>query len=1144
MTITDRPNRKALQDAVDIFRDAMRPFIVRNMKKVSGMGLEDALQASLREKWADEFAQSLRQGKSVEESIDVNDFPPIVQRNWREVFDSAFGGWRTAQSALWQIVEARNHVAHPGQQDMEPEYVRTHLYHIADILGRINAPDEKRAVEKIRDDLVEASQVEASEPRGGEDAAAAQVSHEQKRTDDAEQPEPADDAERPEPKPRPRSRASANLKAWREVVPPSDDVAYGTFRQAEFMADLQQVHDGRADASEYGNPVKFFDQTHVTPGVRALLVNTLRRLGGKDGDPVIQVKTGFGGGKTHSLIALYHLVSNADTLLHPSAPASGRVESEIRAIMEEAGWDDEDAVQAKVAVLVGTYRATTDSTVTPDDDPLNTLWGVMAYQLGGQPAYDIIGRAAREGSAPGGAQLDALFEHVGPCVILMDELVAYVRNAPAATDAIYTFLQALTESVRRTQSAVLVVTLPESNEEAGGEAGEAALGRLARLMGRVEAVWEPLETREAFEVVRRRLFGSKIDECERDRTCEAFSKMYTSSPSRYPKGVREQRYLDLMKKCYPVHPEIFERLNSEWSAIPGFQRTRGVLRMMAVCISRLYQTRDDAPLILPGNLTLSDPAFADEFVKLLGEQWRPVLGEIDQAGSRTDNIDRSSNRFGEVGGAAKRVARAIFLGSAPSGAFRGINDNNIHLGVVEPGQGSAVYREALDQMRGSLFYLYEADSRRYFHAEENLNKVATDRSAALSEGELDARIIDELRDATRRQSDVIVCPERSDDVPDSADVVRLIVLPPADAMKSRSSENDDAEARAKCIILTHRGGDNRVRKNTLLFLAAKSDDVRTLRTSVRAYLAWDSILHGDRSIATLAGERQKAAMSSLNKAEREMSDALTKAYRWVMAPAQDDRQDASKYRMSYLQTNAGKTGEIATEAFRKCVEEEVLVEEISPSNLASVLKYIWKKSGDQDVGIDALWNMMTSNVYMPRLRNKDVLMRCVERGIAQSAFGYAEAYEDGKYTGLRFGDLADGPLRIQEGGGLLVDHVLARTQMEEDRDRQLETAPPTEQDDGGKEGGDTGEGVEKPPTTKPRGPSRIVASKTASGDLSLDELSQLREEIIRILQDDEGDVEVNIVISGSKQGGFSENTVRSIRENGVQLKLDIEEGEM
>lgn len=1137
MTMKDRPNKDALNRAVDIFRDAMRPFIVRNMKKnVRGTVLEDALRSSLRERRADDFDQSLQGGKSVEESIDVNDFPHIVQRNWREVFDRVFGGKRTVQNALWQTVDARNHVAHPGQQDLEPEYVRTHLYHIADILGQINAPSERRDVEKIRDDLfpaVEAPTVEASEPRDdGDGGAAAQLPQEQER---------AGDAERPEPAPRTRSRTSANLKAWRDVVQPSDDVAHGTFRQAEFMADLQQVYDGRADASEYGNPVKFFDQTHVTPGIRALLVNTLRRLGGKGGDPVIQAKTGFGGGKTHSLIALYHLVSNADTLLNPSPTASGRVESEIRAIMGDAGWDDEDAQQVNVAVLVGTFRATTDSTKTPNGDPLNTLWGLMAYQLGGQEAYDIIGQAAREGSAPGGAQLDELFERVGACVILIDELVAYVRNAGDMDDAIYTFLQALTESVRRAQRAVLVVTLPESNVEAGGEAGEAALGRLSRLMGRVEAVWEPLETREAFEVVRRRLFGSEICESERDRTCEAFSKMYATSRRDYPKEVREQRYLDLMKQCYPVHPEIFERLNAEWSSLPGFQRTRGVLRMMAVCISRLYELRNIAPMILPGDLTLSDPAFSDEFVKLLGEQWRPVLGEIDQVGSRTDNLDSSSNRFAEVGGAAKRVARAIFLGSAPSGAVKGINDSSIHLGVVEPGQGSAVYREALEQMRGSLFYLYEDEFRRYFHAEANLNKVATDRAAKLSESDIDANIIVELRKAkaSRRQSDVIFCPERSEEVLDS-DVVRLIVLPPADAMKSRSSEKDEAETRA-LHILKNRGEANRIRRNTLLFLAAKSDDIRTLRTSVRTYLAWDSILKGDRRIENLTGERQLQAKNSVDKAEREMAVALVKAYRWVMAPVQDDPQNA-EYRMADWQTNAVATGEFIAEAFRKCVEEEALVEEISPSALASVLKrYIWKdgKEAKDHIKIDELWRIMAENVYMPRLRNKTVLMRCVDRGVAGKAFGYADAHNDDKYTGLRYGDSDDGALGIREGGGLLVNPELAEMLMDEERDQGTETGLPPEGDDGTDDGGGT-----PPKPRKPRGPSRIVASKTASGDLSLDELNLLREEIIRTLRDDGGKVEVNIIISGSKSGGFSESIVRSIRENGVQLELEIEEGEL
>ena len=424
----------------------------------------------------------------------------------------------------------------------------------------------------------------------------------------------------------PQPRSSSKLTPWREVIRPNNDVALGTFQEAEFAADLQQVHDGRAEATGYGNPVSFFNQTYITPGIRTLLVNALKRLGGNGGAPVIQTKTGFGGGKTHSLITLYHLVKNADALINPPPDREEhqRTSEEINGIMQEAEWDPTAGIQPRVAVLDGTFLAATDPTVTKEtDDPLNTLWGVMAYQLGGMEAYEIIGQAARGGTAPGGGQLDRLLEGVGPCVILMDELVAYVRNAGDAKDNIYTFMQVLTQSVRRSSNATLVVTLPESVVEAGAEGGAEALSRLDSILGRIEAVWEPLEVDEAFEVVRRRLFGRVKDEEARDRVCEAFSRMYTNSRRDYPEEVSEPPYLERMKACYPIHPEIFERLYSDWSSIPRFQRTRAVLRMMATCISRLYLREDASALIMPANLTLSDSTLANEFLTLLGEQWRP-----------------------------------------------------------------------------------------------------------------------------------------------------------------------------------------------------------------------------------------------------------------------------------------------------------------------------------------------------------------------------------------------------------------------------------------------------------------------------------------------------------------------------------------
>ena len=295
----------------------------------------------------------------------------------------------------------------------------------------------------------------------------------------------------------------------------------------------------------------------------------LRRLTGAGGDPVIQTKTGFGGGKTHSLIALYHLVRSAEALVNAEDGGNSRASREIRSIMSEAGYDQNPDALGKVAVLDGIYLSITDPGVTENGDPLNTLWGVMAYQLDGQRGYDFVGEAARQGTAPGGAQLDALFEHIGPCVILIDEPVAYIRNAGPARDSIYTFVQALTQSVRRCSNVSLVITLPQSRVEAGGEAGAEAMDRVESLLGRIEAVWEPLAVDETFEVVRRRLFGPVSDETAKDSTCEAFSRMYSNNRRDYPQGVAEQNYLQRMKACYPVHPEIFDRLYSDWSSIPG-----------------------------------------------------------------------------------------------------------------------------------------------------------------------------------------------------------------------------------------------------------------------------------------------------------------------------------------------------------------------------------------------------------------------------------------------------------------------------------------------------------------------------------------------------------------------------------------------
>lgn len=1111
MVTVHRPHKDALTQAIDIFRDAMRPFILRGLRRVSGSTVEATIRRSLSPHQADAFDQSLRQDNDVASAIDVNFFPPLVQRNWRDVFSNDFGDERTIQNELWMISEARNQVSHPGTQDLDAEYTRARLYDIADALGRINAPDQKRSVEDIRAQLV------------GPTPVASAVTLENGQQDRGGQ-----------------SRTTTNLRPWREVIRPNQDVAQGSYQQAEFAADLQQVHDGRADTTQYGNPVSFYNHTYITPGIRTLLVNALKRLAGKGGDPVIQTKTGFGGGKTHSLIALYHLVRSADALMNFQTDSDSHVSEEIRRIMEEAGYDGDPAGLGEVAVLDGTYLSQTDDKTIPDSgDPLNSLWGEMAYQLGGQSAYNIIGEAARQGTAPGGRQLDALFEHVGACVILIDEPVAYVRNATVAQDNIYTFIQALTQSVRRSSNVCLVITLPQSRVEAGGEAGAEALDRLESLLGRIEAVWEPLAVNETFEVVRRRLFGGIADLSARDETCEAFSRMYSRHRVEYPQGVTEQNYLARMKACYPIHPEIFDRLYSDWSSIPEFQRTRGVLRMMATCVNRLYLNSDSSPLIMPADLPLSDDRLSNEFIRLLPGEWRPVLSEVDSDNSRTDNIDRGSQRYAAVGGAARRIARTVFLGSAPSGFTRGIDSRQIHLGVVRPGEGEAPYNEALSQMTGDLYYLYFADGRYFFHAEENLNKVASDRANALGDGAIDAYIVRKLDEARNRRRDVILYGSDTADIPDS-DSVRLVVLPPSLSLPTRSTEDDIATPEA-LRILQHRGDGSRFRRNTLLFLTSKRDEVRNLRNEVREYLAWDSIINGETRIQNLTGSRLGQARSAASNADRDVGVALVRAYRWALAPVQSDPRTA-EYHLNQGQTNTTESGEIIRCAFDKFVEDEALVETISPASLTSMLRqYVWNnQNADQHLEVNALWDLMTRNVYMHRLRDRTVLDNCLKQGVEQGDFGYAERYDGTAYVGLRYRESIS--MAAEHTPGLLVRPEAAARQREAERvdvppaddtgPTQGEFLPPN--DGGASQSPDT----PGPASTRPR---RIVARKTTGANISLDDINQLREEIIRNLSNDGGEITVEITVSASNPEGFSEGIARSVRENSRQLGLEFNE---
>lgn len=484
---------------------------------------------------------------------------------------------------------------------------------------------------------------------------------------------------------------------------PHKDVASGRYQQAEFAADLWQVHLGEG-SDEYRKPVEFFRRTYLTHSLNQMLVGAVQRLGGQGGDPVVQLQTNFGGGKTHSMLALYHLFSDV-----PQGELAG-----IDEVLKEAGMSRPPKVNR--IVLVGNKISPGNPVTKSDGTVVRTLWGELAWQLGyaaggvkeAKKAFQRIKADDEKATSPGDA-LRELMNQYSPCLILIDEWVSYARqlhdqgDLPAGSfETHFTFAQALTESARMAKQCLLVISLPASDTsgsphavaddvEVGGERGRAALDRLRNAVGRVEASWRPASAEEGFEIVRRRLFEPLVEQAQfvaRDTVARAFYAMYRTNHQEFPPECRESDYEKRLKAAYPIHPEIFDRLYTDWSTLVKFQRTRGVLRLMAAVIHSLWEKGDRNPLILPANIAIDDPRVQFELTRYLSDNWVPVIEkDVDGPSALPLRIDGEVPNLGKYA-ACRRVARTIYLGSAPTAtaANKGIEDRRVRLGCVMPGE--------------------------------------------------------------------------------------------------------------------------------------------------------------------------------------------------------------------------------------------------------------------------------------------------------------------------------------------------------------------------------------------------------------------------------------------------------------------------
>lgn len=1096
-----KSNRDRVSEVMDALMEGLGPFVVQEYKtafksKDYLIEMERALSSAAYN------PPPLKNEKTAYEKVDVQGWLNLIYRR-NDVFKSKFG--KAENGYVSELIEHRNAWAHQKPFDNDT------AYRCADTATRLleacGAPNQAQVTREIAHELLrlrfDAEQKQSKKQTGPLDAAP--------------------------------TTTAPGLKPWRMVVKPHPDVTSGQFLMSDFVANLADVVQGKADP-EYGDPKEFFHRTYLTEGLLDLLVTGVLRLTGQGGDPVVQLQTSFGGGKTHSMLALYHLLGGQ--IGFSEIPGGEH-------ILQRVGQID-DRITANRAVIVGTAFSATEPRRYPNATT-HTLWGDIAYQLGmgkGGPqealdAYRLVEKADLAGVSPGSDTLVDLLDYYGPALIVIDELVAFARNLPrsgervaAGTfDAVMTFIQALTEAVKRSTYSMLLVSIPESDIEQGGDLGREATEILAKTIGRIETVWKPVTATESFEIVRRRLFSPEIDYAARDATVSAFREMYAQNGSEFPSGVAEGDYFSRMKSAYPIHTELFDRLYQEWSTLDRFQRTRGVLRLMSSVIHRLWQDNDQSLLIMPGSLPLWAATVRNELLRYLPENWPAIVdADIDGDASKPYQLDKAIPTLGQYT-ASRRVARSIFVGSAPSvagQAVRGVEEVRIRLATVQPGEQLAAFNDALRRMSNQLTYLYTDGSRYWYDTRPTVNRMAQDRAQNIHADRVYQEAIAWLRSVKYRREDFAaahVAPQDSGDIADEWRV-RVVVLDPTFTHR-RGNGISEAQYKAQ-EYLENRGSAPRLYRNMIVFIAPDAGNAEAWATSLREYLAWKSI-HEEAEPLNLDAQQRKQVASNLKRTEETVQVRLLETYSWLIVPVQPDPTGPIEYQAHRI---AGQDN-FYERAARKLRSGGDLIHQWSPDNLRIELdRYLWRD--EPHLGLKQLWEYLARYCYLPRLYNEEVLLDAVRDGVSRldAPFGYATMVgPDGRYSGLAFREMVN---RIYfNDNDVIINAEIAQRQIDEMAAAQAIQPEPRAPTDWPDRGGAT---PVVPP--QPRLTTRYHGAVSLDPHRANKDMAVIVEEIIQRLTSLTGtDVEITVEISASRSAGFDEATIRTINENSRTLKF-------
>lgn len=612
------------------------------------------------------------------------------------------------------------------------------------------------------------------------------------------------------------------MKAFHTIAVPHSDILEGRLTMDVFAADLWEVSQNRG-SDEYKDADTFFRKTYLTQGLDNLLGVVERRLRGDGGDPVIQIQTPFGGGKTHALIAMYHKAS---------------------------GWN------ANRVVVAGTALGTEE-----------TLWGLMERQLTGE-TVKLSGQAA-----PGKEVIRELLYENQPVLILMDEVLEYVTKAAAVKVAdsslaaqTIAFMQELTETVSTLEKVCVAVTLPASIIEHYDERAEVLYQQLQKVAGRIEKIYTPVQENEITKIIRRRLFGD-VDEDDVKENVAEFME-YAERESILPPELQPSEYRDRFIDSYPFMPEVVDVLYHRWGSFPTFQRTRGVLRLLSLLIYSLKEA--NKPYISLADFDLANQDIRQELLKHIGPEYNSVIAaDITDVAAGSRKVDMSLGRSYQGLSLGSRAATTIFLHSFSGGQERGTTLGEIKRCATTTENLSSVVAEATTQLKGKLFYLQDSGDRYFFSNQPNLNRILLTNMENIEEQELDEEELRLIKDGIAGGNlKVFIWEENSGNTPDSEDL-KLVIIKREDKKVIQD-------------ILRNKGQTPRVYRNMLFFLYPLESERSGFMNALKRRIAYERIESGKN--LSLSDDQRQEIKTELKKAADNLKESIRRLYRVVAIP--------------------------------------------------------------------------------------------------------------------------------------------------------------------------------------------------------------------------------------------------------------------